>query len=233
MSQKYKTPTGWGYPLNHAMRLNFRGAIMKRLFVVVLAAACSLWAFSDSSDSGSTAQTIQKMQTRLDSLETEFQKLRIEKSDNSPGATGEIKNWGTGYFLSMHLDLNNTDCEFGYEFHRNHCRMGIAVGLQVIDIIPDPEAGHLHSLYYGPVIGQFSPYGSFIVSTPVFLNFISFSGFVHASWLIPTGFGLGTGGDFEFWLNKNWNLLLGPELSFASTGTTVASGYRIGLRRFF
>ena len=72
---------------------------MKKIIFITLLCASGLFAFSDSGDTGSTAFLAVQLQHRLDSLETQFQKLKIEKSDNSPGATGEIRKWGKGLYL--------------------------------------------------------------------------------------------------------------------------------------
>jgi hypothetical protein len=216
---------------------------MKKLIFIVLIAASSLWAFSDTSDSGSTAQTIRQMQVRLDSLETEFHKLKIEKFDNSSSATGEIRNWGKGFYLGMHLDASISDCELGYAFKLKHCRIGAGAGLLFCDVFGE----HLGLTKFPTSI-----YGSFRLGTPVFINFISLSGFCNASWLIKNdndnlshglhlaslGYGFGLGGDIEFWLSKQWNLLFGPECSLIVVadkreGVFFISGYRLGLRRYF
>jgi hypothetical protein len=224
-----------------------KGAIMNRMGFVVLFAVSGVFAFSDSNDTGSVAKIITRMQGRIDSMETELHKLKIEKSDNSPGATGEIRNWGKGVFGGMHLDFNVTDIEIGYMFTRKHCRLGAATGIILNDIIGRRQ--------WSDIDRPASWYGSFLLGTPVFLNFMSLTGFAKVSMLIKNdggkinnfssngmylaaqGYGFSLGGDIDFWLTKHWNLLLGPEMdlivnSKTRTGSLFFSGTRFGLKYF-
>lgn len=209
----------------------------------------SLFAFSDSGDTGSTAQSIVRLQQRMDSLETEFHKLKIEKSDNTPEATGEIRNWGKGLYLGGHLDFLITDIELGYMFRLKHFRLGAATGLLLDDIIGTRSTYEVNR--------PASWYLSFNIGTPVFLNFFSLVGYEKTSLIIKNdggrinnvfgngiflkaqGLGLGLGGDIEFWFKKNWNLTLGPELELLMTsssnyaGTAFVSGTRFGLKHYF
>jgi hypothetical protein len=221
---------------------------MKKVIIVTMMMVSSLFAFSDSGDTGSTAQSIVRLQQRMDSLETEFHKLKIEKSDNTPGATGEIHNWGKGLYLTSHIDFLVTDAEIGYMFKLKHCRLGAGTGISLFDIIGTRTNYEINR--------PASWYLSFNIGTPVFLNFISLIGYEKTSLIIKNdggrinqvagngiflkaqGLGLGLGGDIEFWFKKNWSLTLGPEMellvtSTSNSNTAFVSGTRFGLKHFF
>lgn len=210
---------------------------MKKIIIVIMTLVSSLYAFSDSGDTGSTQQSVVRLQYRMDSLETEFHKLKIEKSDNTPGATGEIRNWGKGLYLGCHIDFLITDLELGYMFKLKHCRLGAATGLLLDDIIGTRSTDEINR--------PASWYCSFNLGTPVFLNFVSLVGYEKTSVIIKNdggqihqffgngiflkgqGFGLGLGGDIEFWFMKNWNLTLGPEMELLMTSNSNYAGQRL------
>ena len=222
---------------------------MKKIILTTVLTVSSVFAFSDAGDTGSTSQSINQLQHRMDLLETEFQKLKIEKSDNSPGATGEIRNWGKGLFLGGHVDFFIADVEIGYMFKRKHCRIGAATGIILNDIIGARTNNEINR--------PASWYCSFNLGTPVFLNFISLLGstkflvvikndggkinqfFGNGIFLKEQGLGFSLGGDMEFWFKKNWNFTLGPEVDVLATGedynigTAFVSGMRFGIKHYF
>jgi hypothetical protein len=228
------------------------GATMIKAGFSVLFAAVGVFAFSDLNDTGSLEKVVARMQGRMDSIETELHKLKIEKSDNSPGATGEIRNWGKGLYGQIHLDVNISNFEIGYLFPRKHCRIGLATGLLLNDAFDDL----LHLTGYRKISLQDvwrpgSWYGCFLLGTPVFLNFVSLTGNVKTSMLIMNcpqstngkmkfgalGYGFGLGGDVEFWLTKHCSFLFGPEIDLVVNSETgwgrfYSTGSRFGLKYF-
>jgi hypothetical protein len=198
---------------------------MNKVMIVALMIVSRLFAFTDSGDTGSTQQIIVQIQHRMDSLETEFQKLKIEKSDNNPGATGEIKDWGKGYYLGAHIGFNTTDAEIGFMFKQKHCRIGPAVGFSFYD-------------WYKPA----TAFGKFNVGTPIFLNFISVLGFASTFVIFPNAvqghpdpiFGVGFGTEFEFWIIKYWNITLGQTIVEYPFGHKFTSSeISFGVKHFF
>jgi hypothetical protein len=225
-----------------------KGAGMNKFFLTTMLTVSSVFAFSDANDTSSIAQSITQLQRRMDLLETEFHTLKIEKSDNTPGATGQIRNWGKGLYIGGHLDFLITDLEIGYMFNLKHCRIGGAAGLTLNDIIGTKETYEVNR--------PASLFCKFNIGTPVFLNFVSLLGYAQGLVVIKNdggqiqqffgngiflkgqGSGFGIGGDLEFWFKKKWNLTLGPEIELLATGnnetsTAFVSGIRFGLKRYF
>lgn len=165
---------------------------------------------------------------KIESLEVELEKLKIEKSDNGLLARGATLEWGKGWNTSVHFSApSNLSIDFGYTAskrdHRKRSKsyplsqsrdVRYTLALQGKMLTPyaiknDSDGGPLG--FSAGLAGK--------IGSPVMLNLISVTSYVvpFVLWaqeemegeFTEMEFGVDLGIDLEFWLTKQQTLSLG------------------------
>ncbi|MDP8208330.1 MAG: hypothetical protein P9L92_16815 [Candidatus Electryonea clarkiae] len=166
-----------------------------------------------------------RLQARIDSLETRLAGIYMEQVDNNPYASGETRNWGSGYFVGAKAGANYTmNIEIGYMLKikknplaslsreyiggKTSYRLGLSAGMLMF---MDEPVFKNDSTFY--ISNGYGPYGKINFGSPVLLNFISFAWHLKFMHTIPTTendhnitearMAYGYGNDIEFWLTEN------------------------------
>ena len=179
----------------------------------------------------SLEQALRERRELEERLEARLERIYIETVDNSPYATGETLDWGSGPFFGMNLYAPNLyEFEVGYKFNlrkqslpwqrsyvgkRREMKWGVALGVMHYydEPVYDPDPATLHES------SAFGPYMKLVYGSPVLLNFISTTSHLKVMYLsrldiAGEGFadhdwGMGIGGNLNFWLYENMCLNLG------------------------
>jgi hypothetical protein len=197
-----------------------RGKRMKRLIIAILMLLTI-----------SNMLIADELEERFNTLETEIEKLKIETVDNNPYATGETLNWGKGLFMDFQLSPKRTgSIEIGYNFvlekwkppmngpylqDRRGYKIGISLGSQSsfneLTLVEEDKSFLTSSGY--------AFFGKLSLSSPVLLNFISTNTYIKPMYIIGANtnegsfaneeFGIGFGGEVEFWISKKQSFYLG------------------------
>jgi hypothetical protein len=168
---------------------------MKKTVIALLASYSIAFGAADTSDTSRTHISCEELQLVIDSLKVKVDRLVIEnKQDNNPLTTGTYKNWGTKFYTDIRLSLSEPDVTFGYSKRIGRLRYGTALGF-TLSISDDSM---LHNSF---------GYLKLSVSTPIFLNFMSFSGILRSGYGgsvdYETGFHIGAGIAMENWIARN------------------------------
>ncbi len=171
--------------------------------------------------------TNEQMLAKIQSLEVEMERLRIESSDNGILAQGATLNWGKGVFIGFNLSPNTGVVSAGY-----------TIGLKERSKNINYPLSQSRDIRY--TIGLTGRYRTFEASvddvpvaasvgillkmgSPVMLNLISISTFIspniiwaetertdnYTSPFTEKEFGLDTGVDIEFWVTSKTMLTIG------------------------
>ena len=148
-------------------------------------------------DSCKCAGEIDNLNLRIDSLEARLEGLNIQMVESDPFKSGKYLQWGKGLTVAIAKSEPSISLDMGYTFTTpKSFRMGIAAGF-------DGELGAECDL------PDYGFYGKLTYGTSVFVNFISFNGYVRALFYPEdalrdgehTTGAVGGGAELEFWLS--------------------------------
>ena len=229
------------------------------IIIIILLFSYNSFAFTEIENAQTTSEKYEKLKQKIDLLETELAKIKIEKTENNPYATGEVLNWGTGKFASLHVRESVQAIEFGYigmskvpSFNKNGYigknrgyRYGLSIGAQVFDYTElrqddDDNFENYHSdgnAWFARITG----------GSPVLLNFISATANFKVMYIDPDSniydkteseWGWGAGLDIEFWLVKSSCISLGWEQEYQATSSSEkiippTHRFNFGIKAFF
>ncbi len=200
---------------------------MKMKFSTVISAIFLMCVANYAQDSSGEPVTNKQLLEKIQSLEVELEKLKIETSDNGLLAKGATLDWGKGVFIGSHIAPSVQELNVGYTFSRKEREgrlsyplspsrdlrysLGVSAKLRVLEASFDevPGAGSIGFLWK--------------VGSPVMLNFISFSAYLTPniiwtqteesiktdSYFTETELGLDMGSDIEFWIRPRTSISVG------------------------
>lgn len=185
-------------------------------------AAASAMAFSETPDSSGRAQNLDSLSRRVDSLQADLVQLRTEKEDHSLYAIGDALDWGKGFGLGLELNPTGFGLELNYTFKAmgfdtpyylgNFRSVGLAIGAEWW-LNENPTLRKQDTSYSGILV----PYAAVRLSTPVLLNFTSFSTAFRIFTTAPEktlapGWGLSE--EMQFWLTRAGHFNIGFHLDW-------------------
>jgi len=164
---------------------------------------------------------LDKLKTRMDSLEAKLETIYIEQVDSNPYATGQTLDWGKGWNFSALVGgpAYFWDLDIGYNFmirktnfltskqfiaNPKGFRLGLSLGMQSFyqETIYKPDDYHTY------LANGYGLQGKVLYFSPVLLNFISFATYFKLAYLLPgpndldiedNRLSCGLGGNIEFW----------------------------------
>lgn len=166
---------------------------MKNIFVALIATYSIAFGAADTLDTTRAHISCDELQLVIDSLKVKVDRLIIEnKQDNNPLATGTYKDWGTKFYGDIQLS-SEPDVTIGYSKRMGRLRYGAALGFTF---------GFSNGARFDESYG----YLKLLVSTPIFMNFMSFSGIIRAEYgqseFEERGFHIGAGITMESWVAR-------------------------------
>ncbi|NKB68924.1 MAG: hypothetical protein GKR89_17800 [Candidatus Latescibacteria bacterium] len=208
------------------------------LAVLILAAPC--WAFEDLSATDSSAQ-LKLLQARLDSLEAQLEKIKMEPVNENPLATGEFLKWGQGLnFMFRGSGANILELEMNYNrlfdakqwrfLYSGNTRYGLSAGVLRFEDERNfnTETGDFY------ITDGHAFFAGITADSPVLLNFISYSQFFGPMYITASerggqernNWGLKFRLGMEFWFNRQVSLTMGVEGQgdFANDNNDTAKG---------
>ena len=189
----------------------------------------------------------EELQRKIDKLETELEKLRIEVSESNPLQNGEPRNWGKGWFFqAFSSGDDNTSIDIGYSKVLDHWkpfwqaeylegrtgyRIAVSLGAQFVnDVVIDAKNSDIYESEW--VAGNLTT--SF--GTPVMLNFISFCSdiklmYIHSledddKNIIKDQMGICFGAQGEIWLSSKSAFVIGYRNESPDIGATTDNDRR-------
>lgn len=186
---------------------------------LLLSAAAS--AFTELPDSSGRVLSLDSMSRRVDSLEASLVKLKMEKQDQSIYALGSALDWGKGFGWGFQFTEPGFAFEANYTFKAlgfdkpyylgNYRTIGIAAGFEHW-INGNPFLKGAPDTSYSKVV---VPYVALRLSSPVLMNFTSFSFATRLFWskidVTPVP-GWGLSEEMQFWLTKKGHINVGFHL---------------------
>ncbi len=185
--------------------------------IVIMSLLVPVWSQPDSlaSPSGASYQEseITALREKIDSLEAQFEELKIRVTETSPFITARYLKWGQGITLACSKSEYRITGEVGYTFLTDASwRMGIYLG----------GGGQLGADTDLPTADL---YGKVSLGTPVLLNLISINGYCKTMYFPESNFqspydthaGLAAGVDLEFWFRPNFCYTLGGSITASQT----------------
>jgi len=207
-----------------------RDRALKALFFV-LGIASLVLAQPDSSATSVSRAELEALRRKIDSLEARVELAQIQRIESDGLASGAQRQWGEGITIEATLSQSRLAAEFGYTFKTlRSWRLGI---------LGEVEGGRVPGYTFLPTLGL---YGKMSCGTPVFLNFMSLSGYWNTglyTMLVqrPTHMvtalvgGVGAGGELEFWLKPNLCYTFGGSVTMV-TLSSPAYGYNSETQQF-
>ncbi len=195
--------------------------MIRLIFSLPILLTSAALAFSEIPDTSGHALNLDSMSRRVDSLEASLTKLKIAKEDHSIYAIGDALDWGKGFGLGIQWSDPGFGMELNYTFKAlgsntpyylgNYRIIGIAAGFEHW-VNENPFLKGSPDTSYSKVV---VPYFTLRLSSPVLLNFTSFSSSVRMFWskidVTPVP-GWGVSEEMQFWLTKAGHINLGFHL---------------------
>jgi hypothetical protein len=175
-------------------------------------------AFSESPDSSGSTLSLDSLARQVDSLAASLVQLKLDKQDHSIYAIGDALNWGKGLGMGFRLSEPGYAMELNYTFPApsfdkpgllgNYRSFGIALGFDEY-LNENPMRKPLADASFSPLL---VPYAALRLTSPVLLNFTSFSAALRLFWTKPEASpvpGWGISEEMQFWLTKKGHINLG------------------------
>lgn len=195
--------------------------MLRILAAIPLILAATASGFAELPDSSGRALSLDSMSRRMDSLEASLVKLKMEKQDQSIYALGTALNWGKGFGWGFQFfdpgyafEANYTFKALGFDkpyFLGNYRTIGLAAGFEQW-INRNPFLKGAPDTSFSKLV---VPYVALRLSSPVLMNFTSFSFATRLFWskidVTPVP-GWGVSEEMQFWLTKAGHINLGFHL---------------------
>jgi hypothetical protein len=201
--------------INHVVAMPFI------LYAAPFWVATASLAFSESPDSSGSTLSLDSLARQVDSLAASLVQLKLEKQDNSIYAIGDALDWGKGFGMGMRFSEPGVAMELSYTFKAldfnkpyylgNYRSIGLAAGYEIW-VNENPMVKSRSDTTFR---GLAAPYFALRFSTPVLLNFTSFSAAFRLFWTKPEVTpvpGWGISEEMQFWLTKKGHINLGFNL---------------------
>ena len=194
--------------------------MLRLIALLPMLAAASAMAFSETPDSTGRPMDLDSLSRRLDSVQADLVQLRTEKEDHSIYAIGDALDWGKGFGIGLEWNASGLGVELNYTFKAmgfdtpyylgNYRRFGLAIGAESW-LNENPTLRKQDTSYSGILV----PYAAVRLSSPVLLNFTSFSSAARVFWTAPEKTfipGWGVSEEMQFWLTRAGHFNIGFHL---------------------
>jgi hypothetical protein len=195
--------------------------MLRFIFSLPVLLTSAALAFSEIPDTSGQALSLDSMSRRVDSLEANLTKLKMEKEDHSIYAIGDALDWGKGFGLGGQFSQPGAALELSYTFKAldfnkpyylgNYKTIGVAAGFEAWVNENPMVKSQSDTAFRGSLV----PYMALRFSTPVLLNFTSFSTAARLFWSKPEASpvpGWGLSQEMQFWLTKKNHFNIGFHL---------------------